>query len=251
MKRFILCLATSIALIGASNLFAGPEQLEAKDYKAAPQPIMEKECRWTGFYIGAHGGYSWGDLSFVELDESDPAFEFDPDGAFGGGQIGANLQLGSWFVIGVEGTFSGGEFGGSADIFISGNPSEQTHGHVDSDWMATVAGRVGVSFCRNHLLAYVKGGVAFTDYSYHTEEVGVTNPEHFNADDDQSGALVGFGLEYAFTCHWSVKLEYDHLFFDSNDVTGIEINGSNENERTFNADNGGRDLIQGGINFKF
>lgn len=248
MKRFILCLATSIALIGANNLFAGPEQLEAKDYKAMPAPIVEKECRWTGFYIGAHGGYSWGDLSFLELDESDPPFEFSSDGGFGGGQIGANLQIGSWFVIGVEGTFSGGDFGGSADLFTSGG-NEHTHGHVDSDWMATVAGRVGVSFCRNHLLAYVKGGVGFTDFSYHNEEV--TGSEVFNADDDQSGALVGFGLEYAFTCHWSVKLEYDHLFLDSNDVTGIEVDGSNVNERTFHADYDGRDMVQGGINFKF
>lgn len=247
MKRLIIWLGTAVTLIGANNLLAGPQQLEPKDYKAAPQPIVEKECRWTGFYIGAHGGYSWGDLSFVELDETDPAFEFDPDGGFGGGQIGANLQLGSWFVIGVEGTFSGGEFGGSADIFTTGN--EHSRGHVDSDWMATVAGRVGVSFCRNHLLAYVKGGAAFTDFSYHTEEVG--GSEVFNADDDQSGALVGFGLEYAFNCHWSVKVEYNHLFFDGGDVTGIESDGKSENERTFNADNGGRDLIQGGINFKF
>ena len=213
-----------------------------------PQPIVEQRCRWTGFYIGAYGGYSWGDLSFLELDQEDPAYEFDPDGAFGGGQVGANLQLDSWFVIGVEGTLSRGEFGGSADIFPDGG-QEHSRGHVDSDWMATVAGRVGVTFCKNRLLAYAKGGVAFTEFNYHTEEVG--GPEVFNADEDRTAALVGFGLEYAFTCHWSVKLEYNHLFFDSEDVTGIEQDGKSENERTFNADIGGRDLIQGGINFKF
>ena len=250
MKRMSIWLAVvTIALIGDDRLIAGPEPLEPKDYKAAPQPIVEEQpCRWTGFYIGGHGGYSWGGQSFLELDESDPAYLFDQDGVFGGGQVGANLQLGSWFVIGVEGTFAGGDFDGSDDIFPGG---EHSRGRVDSDWIATVGGRVGVSFWRNRLLAYAKGGAAFTSFDYRTEEVQGSG-ERFDASEDRTGALLGFGLEYAFTCHWSVKLEYNHLFFDSEDVTGTEtVPGDPGESRTFRANVAERDTIQAGINFRF
>lgn len=249
MKRLTIWLGMAIALLAADRLMAGPEPIETKDYKAAPQPIVEQpSCRWTGFYIGAHGGYSWGDLSFRELDETDPAYEFDPEDFFGGGQVGANLQLGPWFVIGVEGTFSGGDFSDGADIFTNGG-GEHSRGHVDSDWIATVAGRVGVSFWHNRLLAYARGGAAFTEFDYDTEEVG--GSERFHANEDRTAGLVGGGIEYAFTCHWSVKLEYNHLFFGSEDVTGIEDDGESRNERTFSADVGDRDLVQAGLNFKF
>lgn len=249
MKALVISIA-AVSVLGTATLFAGPEQIDAKDYKAAPAPapIVEKSCTWTGFYIGGHGGYSWSDdLSFLELDENDPAYRFDQDGFFGGGQVGFNLQLGSFFVLGVEGTFAGGDFNDAADIVFSG---ERSRGHVDSDWIATVGGRVGFTFWRNRILVFAKGGAAFTQFDYHTEEVG--GSETFSADEDRTAGLLGFGVEYALNCHWSVKLEYNHLFFDSENVTGKERNGAGPGvDRTFRADVENRDTIQVGLNFKF
>jgi opacity protein-like surface antigen len=248
MKRIAFALTIALFLLARQNLLAGPERIDTKDSKVTTQPVVEKECRWTGFYIGAHGGYSWGESSFLELNETDPPYLFDHDGFFGGGQAGFNLQLGSFFVLGVEGTFAGGDFGDTADIVTTGN--ERSRGDIDSSWIATVGGRVGITFCKNRLLVYGKGGAAFTQFDYHTKEVAGT--EVFDADNDRVAALLGGGLEYALTCHWSVKLEYNHLFFGCEDVTGIEKSGGGAGvNRTFRSDISDRDSVTAGINFKF
>lgn len=248
MKAALCSITALLVLMSAPFVFAGPEAIEAKDSKVIPQEVApEQICRWTGFYIGAHGGYSWGDLSFVERNETDPPYLFDQDGVFGGGQAGFNLQIGSWFVLGVEGTFAGGDFSDSADIFPGG---EHSRGHVDSNWVGTVAGRAGLSFWKNRVLVYARGGVAFADFDYHTEEVQATG-ERFDADETRTGGLVGGGVEFALTCHWSVKLEYNHLFFGSEDVTGTERTGGGAGvDRTFGADVD-RDMVAAGLNFKF
>lgn len=248
MKTAISSLAAAVLLGGASCLLAGPQPLDAKDSKVVQQPVVEPLCNWTGFYIGIHGGYGWGEHSLVELDEDDPAFHFEEEGFFGGGQVGFNLQLGSFFVIGVEGEFAGADIDAGA---IIDSDNEITNGHIKNDWTGTGAGRVGLSFCKNRLLAYAKGGVAFAHFEYNT--ISEEDAETWNADHTRIAPLVGFGLEYAFTCHWSVKVEYKHLFLEDEDVVGLETDPTEEPstaERTFHID-GDQDLIEAGVNFRF
>jgi outer membrane immunogenic protein len=247
MNRLTVLVAVGLATIANQNLCGGPERLESKDSKTMEQAAVEQPCRWTGFYLGAHGGYSWGDSSFLELNEIDPPYLFDQGGFFGGGQIGFNWQLGSLFVLGVEGTFAGGDFSDTAEITSGG---ELSRGDIESNWIGTVAARVGLTFCKNRLLAFAKGGVAFTQFDYHTTQV--VGSEVFDANEDRIAPLIGAGLEYALTCHWSVKLEYNHLFFDAENVTGTERGTSTTpGSRTFRSDISGRDTVSAGINFKF
>ena len=249
MKQAVLLLTTAITLIGIERILAGPEPLDTKESKAVVQPTPPPECNWTGFYIGGHGGYTWsGDWSFKELDETDPPFEFDRDGFFGGGQAGFNLQLGSMFVIGVEGTFSGGDLIDKTRIDKGGGDIDE--GHLNSHWIATVGAKIGVTFWHNRLLAYGKAGAAFTDYDFNTREIGDNG--RFHADEDETLPLVGIGLEYAFGCHWSVRIEYDHLFTDDHtDVTGTENDGGTIAERTFRVAKGDWDMVSAGLNFRF
>ena len=244
----ILCFGTVMVLVGAERLLGGPAQLEAKDYKSAPQPVVEQPCNWTGFYVGIHGGYGWGDLSMEERDDTDPAFRHEQQGFFGGGQVGYNLQLGSMFVIGVEGEFAGSDIGERTVFRIPDTQTIDT-ATIDTnvDWMGTVAGRVGLSFWHNRLLAYGKGGAAFTHFNY--EFIDGNNggtPETFRDDEDRTVGLIGGGLEYALTCHWSVKFEYKHYFFDSDDFTVAATGGS----KTFDVKTD-LDSVQLGVNFKF
>jgi opacity protein-like surface antigen len=125
---------------------------------------------------------------------------------------------------------------------------DRKRGHVGSDWIGTAAGRVGFSFWRNRLLAFAKGGAAFTSFDYFTREIGDNGK--FEADEDRVVPLLGFGLEYAFSCHWSVKVEYNHLFFDVENVTGIEHDETVRERTTFRADPT-QDSVQAGLNFKF
>jgi len=249
MKRLILSLAMmAIMAVGTERAFAGPAPLDTKESKAVVQPAPPPECRWTGFYIGNHGGYVWADdASLLELNQSDPPFEFNRDGLIGGGQLGYNFQLGSWFVVGVEGTFSAGDIDDPTRIDKGGGDSDA--GHLENNWLATAGARVGVSFCKNRLLAYLKGGAAFTDYDFNTREIGDNGK--FHADDDEVLGLIGTGLEYALNCHWSVRIEYNHLFAGDQNVTGIEDDGGVRQKRTFHFDEGDWDIVHLGLNFKF
>lgn len=126
MLRFALS-ASALALMSSIALAA-----DLPTYEPAPAPMMSPTPiaqNWTGFYIGAHGGYGFGDGG---LD----------DGAVIGGQIGVNWQWNS-FVLGAEGDGSWVDFGA-----------------VDA--VGSVRLRGGLAFDR--FLVYGTGGAAFEDF---------------------------------------------------------------------------------------
>jgi outer membrane immunogenic protein len=122
-----LSLATAVALAATlSTAFAAD-----LPYKAPlPAPALPS---WTGFYIGANGGYGWSsfDTAFVPDptgafvaagDLAGPSsFNTRANGAVFGGQIGYNWQTGNW-VLGVEGDFDVGSISGTQNT-IAGSPN--------------------------------------------------------------------------------------------------------------------------------
>jgi outer membrane immunogenic protein len=251
MKKLAVLLSCTLALAFVHSSIAGPEPLpsgkEMKEIAPAPPP----ECNWTGFYIGAFGGYSWGDnLRLRDEDEPfDDAFRFDQNGFIGGGEAGLNWQIGS-FVLGLEITFAGGDWSENDSIETPSGVAI-ADARVDSNWLGTIGGRVGFSLFHDHLLLFAKGGAGFTKFEYHIDEI--LDLERAHVDDDvRTGGLVGGGLEYAFNCHWSVKVEYNHIFFGDDDERAVERGpGGFSAVTTFRADNVDRDLVVAGINFKF
>ncbi len=82
MKRLLLASAAFLSLMTA----ASAADLAARPYTKAPP--LSPAYNWSGFYIGAMGGY---------------AFDSGNGGGFGGGTIGYNWQApGSQFVFGIE-----------------------------------------------------------------------------------------------------------------------------------------------------
>jgi opacity protein-like surface antigen len=77
----------------------------------------------------------------------------EPDGAFGGDQIGYNWQR-DRFIFGVEGDLQASDINASNDVAF-GNAT------TDIDWFSTVRGRVGIA--AGPWLLYGTGGVAFGD----------------------------------------------------------------------------------------
>jgi outer membrane immunogenic protein len=97
----------------------------------APVPMMSPvpiAYNWSGFYLGAHGGWGFGSGGFS-------------DGFVVGGQVGVNAQWDS-FVLGVEGDGSYVDWG-------------------KTNAVGTVRLRGGFAFDR--FLAYGTGGAAFGD----------------------------------------------------------------------------------------
>src|ERR1700737_5293200 len=115
---------TAIFFVTAYSSFAGPERYEGKEMKSVVQPVVQQECNWTGFYIGAHVGYGWNDLKWSDTDPDidgegpgpEILVEQSADGVIAGGTIGYNYQFGRHFVIGAEGDFSWSNVGDTSSV---------------------------------------------------------------------------------------------------------------------------------------
>jgi outer membrane immunogenic protein len=189
----------------------------AADMPVAQAPVEamvvdQASFDWSGFYIGAFGGYGFGETDDAGLGVS------DIEGALAGGTVGYNHQMGQW-VVGIE-----------ADGAWSGIDNEDDNLAYDAsiDWLSTVRGRVGFAF--ENFLVYGTGGAAIGEVS--TEVLGVED------SDTRVGWAAGGGVEAALTDNISIKGEY--LYVDLGDE---ELNGADVD---INAH-----TIRGGINYRF
>src|ERR1700682_6023736 len=93
------------SLVAASAASASAADLAARPY-TKPPPMIAAIYDWSGFYIGANGGYG---TSRKEWDNVTPGGLFvaeegshDATGGVAGGQIGYRWQASNW-VFGLEG----------------------------------------------------------------------------------------------------------------------------------------------------
>jgi len=202
MKKLLLVTSSLIALGAAAPALAA--DLAARPYTKAP-PMIAAVYDWTGFYIGANGGWgssrnSWD--SVVGL--IGPEGSHDATGGTVGGQVGYRWQAGT-FVFGLEAQGNWADFSGSnvSQVF----PGFRNHTNVDAFGLFT--GQVG--YAVNNVLLYVKGGAAVTSNTYRINTLGGALAG-VTGDDTRWGGTIGAGLEYAFAPNWSVGVEYNHLF---------------------------------------
>lgn len=189
MKKILLSCTALLAVVST----ASAADLAARPYTKAPVVALSPATNWSGFYIGAMGGYGWSnrvELAGAGINTS------DIKGGFGGGTVGWNWQApGSQFVFGVE-----------VDAAGSGLKYSETLLGITLDEkiraFGSVTGRAGVTF--NAALLYIKGGYAWADNKLALSRGGLT------ASDSKlhSGYTVGAGLEYMFLPSWSAKVEY-------------------------------------------
>jgi len=220
MKTFFLGAVGLVALGLASPALAA--DLAAK----APGPMMAAIYDWSGFYIGANGGWGssrkcWNAATFGPFFIGDEGCH-DATGAVAGGQIGYRWQSSAW-VFGLEAQGDWADLRGSnasAGLFLSAPGDVTNRSKVDAFGLFT--GQVGYSW--NNVLFYVKGGAAVTRDVY--EAVGTFSGNiGARATESRWGGTVGAGLEFGFAPNWSFGVEYDHLFMGNRTVglysTGI------------------------------
>ena len=205
MKR--LFLAGVIAGLSSACAYAA----DLGPYRAPPppqgdyyEPVRDIPWSWRGFYAGVNAGYAWGGDDSVTL--SGPGGTatgtLEPNGWFGGGQIGYNAQFQS-LVFGIEADLQG------ADI-SDGNAFASTN----VDWFSTVRGRVG--YAAGPALLYATGGFAFADVNTNATVSGVS----FSSDEVKTGYALGGGIEWAFAPNWSLKSEYLYVNLGDDDFSG-------------------------------
>jgi outer membrane immunogenic protein len=212
MKK--IALATAALIIGTVS--ASAADLAARPYAKAP-PEMVAMYNWSGFYIGANGGWAsshkcWDFAGTVAAPLAVNVAEgcHDATGGVIGGQIGYNWQAGSW-VFGLEAQGNWADLEGS-NVSLA-FPAFTNRSRIDGIGLFT--GRVGYAW--NNALLYVKGGAAVVHdrYNYFLNGAAVDTG---TASETRWGGTVGVGLEYGFSPNWSVGVEYNHIFLDARNI---------------------------------
>ena len=201
MKKF------SVAAIGFAVLsVAAPASAADMAVKAPPPAPMVAIYDWSGFYIGANGG--WGQthncVDFVTAGGSFVSGCSDRSGGVVGGQLGYRWQT-NQFVFGLEAQGDWADLSNTRTSLFNTTLSTT----AKTDGIGLFTGQLGWAW--NASLFYVKGGAAVTSNRLfifdNTTGVGL-----FSADSTRWGGTLGVGWEYGFAPNWSVGVEYDHLW---------------------------------------
>lgn len=247
--------------IAALTLFAAGPALSADLPVAMPTkaPAMVPSMfNWTGFYIGGHAGYGWGNTSYTQFNTAgtqDATGNYNSKGWLGGGQIGANWMFVPNWVVGVEADISAADIAATTfGCSLTGCAASSTKG----DEFGTVRARLGYTW--NNVMLYGTGGWAWSHSS--TDRtimcVGGGCPlvsaasalvgQAATASGSQGGWAAGTGLEWGFLPSWTAKIEYMHLEFDG---VGRDFTYSSPvASRHISTDNG-TDIVRVGVNYLF
>jgi len=196
---------TAIAPVKAADLGRPPV------YRAPPPVALP--FSWNGCYIGGNIGGGWGSET-ASAPTLAPGISVtgDTSGVIGGGQVGCNYQFAPNWLIGIEGDGFAADIKGDTTATILGITGTA---HVQTDWIASVTGRLGWAVDR--WLIYAKGGAAWAGDKY-SADVPIF-VEHIEANETRAGWTVGGGVEWAFSQNWSAKVEYDFYDFGTRGVT--------------------------------
>lgn len=162
---------------------------------------------WSGFYLGAHAGWTQADVE--DTYDLVVPFDFTADGFMGGALAGYNFQTGN-LVLGLEGDVSFGSV--SEEALCDGTTTpvcggSGTNPDFDLDTMGSLRGRIG--FAMDQLLIYGTAGVGLADAS-------VSDPLQ-GGDDSKThwGFVVGGGGEWMIMENASIRLEYLYGNYES------------------------------------
>jgi len=242
-----------LSALGALSLTVLATQASAADLAARPYtkapPMIAAVYDWSGFYIGANGGYGTSRNCWNQTAGFAPGVAegcHDATGGVAGGQIGYRWQS-SAFVFGLEAQGDWADLSARNASTVAGVANRT---HIGAFGLFT--GQVGYAW--NNALLFVKGGAAVTNNQYRGIGTGgLAGAEFDGANDTRWGGTVGVGFEYGLTQNWSIGLEYDHLFMGTHDVT-LRANGALAPVGTFSRTDSIRqdvDLITARINYKF
>jgi outer membrane immunogenic protein len=271
MRKTIFGAVALLAISGAAN---------AADYRRpvykAPPPPPPPVMNWTGFYLGANGGYSFGEARSTAFAGTPGEVDVTKrvNGWLGGVQAGYNWQASTNFLAGVEadiqvtGERAGvGVDGGTTRVTVPGGDfnlltSLGAANSYSMPWFGTFRGRAGV-VADPQVLLYATGGLAVGAVKYATQSfvtaqlfgpgatgtipagpaVTVAGTE-FSETQTRVGWTVGAGVEYKFAQNWSGKLEY--LYMDLGRSTYFSGLAGTQTEVRFTDH-----IARAGINYQF
>jgi high affinity Mn2+ porin len=175
-------------------------------------PYIQPAFDWSGFYIGAHAGFGGGSTNAALSDPTTIATHSVFNGMVGGLQAGANVELRSGLVLGVEADITFPNYITSNSI-VATLTSPRTELIEQLDYAGSLRGRIG--YASGHWLGYATGGLAWAGERFVNTPAAGAEEKIINV---RLGWAAGAGIEYAFAPHWSARLEYLYSRFEKADI---------------------------------
>jgi outer membrane immunogenic protein len=241
MKKILVSTTAAAALL-MTSLAALAADLPQKAY--APPPVaVAMVYDWTGFYIGANGGYGssrncWG--SMPAGGGVIPEGCLNSSGGIAGGQAGYRWQAGG-LVFGLEAQGDWASLRSSA--IDAANPLITNSTKVTG--LGLFTGQIGYAW--NAALLYLKGGAALTENSLlQATTIGGVGLNF--ATSSRWGGSIGVGFDYGFAPNWTAGIEYDHLFMgNANNSFSVPAGAA----AVVNQINQDVDMVAVRVNYKF
>jgi outer membrane immunogenic protein len=159
---------------------------------------------WTGFYIGLHGDYSWGDS------HATVAGKLKTHGGGAGVQAGYNWQL-SALMVGFEVDGTVGKLRSKEDPFFDGKDATL---QTEQRWSGTARLRVGLPLggmpLANNVLLYGTGGLAVARWQTVLRETEFLGNDFQQDSKTHFGWVAGAGVEMPIWGNLTGRLEYLH-----------------------------------------
>jgi outer membrane immunogenic protein len=213
MRHLFLSTVAIAALAGQA--FAGdlPTRKDEPAY-IAPAPVFN----WTGIYIGADIGGSWGNGNlWVPGAFGNFSHNASSSSVIGGGFAGYNYQINN-FVLGLQGGIDGVANGNYRYTSPFGYYPNVYQSSFNQAWIASVDGRLGYTAPSwDRFLIYVIGGAAWSQQSSSLANLDL-GYYVASGSKTRAGYDIGGGLEYAFTNNWTGRIEYRYYNFGSNNT---------------------------------
>ena len=253
-------LAKRLLQTGAAfiTLLASPVMAADMSVKTSLPPPAAPAFSWTGVYFGLNAGWLGANNALVNQTTPgvDPGVDVqglaalasgvfslgNKSGFIGGAEIGYNYQFSNW-VAGIEADIQGiaGQAVNGSIASTSGTLSSTLTGSMDTRWLGTLRGRLGVLPAPT-VLVYGTGGLAYSEVQA-TTSLTQSDTSGFSGSgtgDDfaylVTGWTAGGGVEWMFTQNWSAKLEYLHYDLGTTSftwqATDNNIGGVYQNETT-------------------
>lgn len=186
----VAALSISTAALAADAVYEAPAE--------PPAAVEPAAFSWAGGYLGAHGGYGFGN------GDIEGVVEESFDGARFGGFAGYNWQMSGGFVVGLEGDVN---YDWNEENVL-GSPLE---GKSGLNWSA----RARAGYAMDRALFFAAAGYTGTNVE--------ANVGSFSADDTLHGWTVGGGVDYALTDRMFTRVEYRYNDFGSGNVGGADV----------------------------
>lgn len=212
MRIGILMGALSAGLLAAPAVAADLGEVEPLPTPQYTEAAPTND--WTGFYLGALGGFGWGTA------DTSTVGDVEANGFDIGGYAGANYQWGD-FVIGAE-----------ADLIYPFRDGDTGGLSVEQRLNGSLRGRAGIALDR--FLVYGTGGLAAT---------GLELSNAAGSDDDVLwGWTAGAGVESLLTDNITARIEYRYTDYGEATLSPGGVPTSSDFSDH---------AIRGGLGFKF